>query len=112
MSGGAFYTPKDRRRFGVTASLVNVDTDERRVEVARGNLTTIEATREIAARCDRLGPSWRIAVLSHPNSILADLRNGSLVRDSRGTEGTLLGRIGRTDLAHPPMPRAGDNARR
>lgn len=91
------YPPSERRAYGVIATIANTETGETRVEVRRGDLTTLEAVRQIADLCDHLGPEWKIRTLSHPLSILADLWNENAERPQL-TEATLLGQIGRADL--------------
>ena len=91
------YTPKERRDYGVVATLVNVETGETRVEHVGAPHTTHEAVGVIAALCDSLGSDWKVQTLCHPLSILADLRNYGDERPPF-TEATLLGRIGRGDL--------------
>lgn len=91
------YPPAERHEYGVTATIVDTATGAVRVEVVRGDLTSIDATRVVAQMCDDLGPTWRVRTLSHPLSILNDLRNGGQER-KLCVESSFLGRIGRPDL--------------
>lgn len=100
------YTPKERRDYGVIATLVNTETGDTLVEHVGSPHTTQEAVRVVAAMCDRLGPEWKVRTISHPLSILADLRNEGRERPPQ-TELTALGRIGRGDLREWQSPYLG-----
>lgn len=94
LSSRAGYSPSERT-YGVTATITDGTTVITR---AFTGCTTIEGTRQAAALCDQLGPSWRVRVLSHPLSILGDLDNYGDERNAMRPESSLLSRIGRPDL--------------
>jgi hypothetical protein len=93
---GYSLPPSERSLYGATATLVDKATERTRV-VAYTGMTTVEACQEIAAECDRLGPSWRVRTISNPITIMADLRyDGG--RSRQPPEPRLLGLIDRNEL--------------
>ena len=96
--------PERARNYGITATLVDTTTGATEVLVARGSPRLDDATLTIAARCDELGPTWRVRTLSTPRTILADLRNAGAERGEKQTrpESVLLGKVGRMDLVERP----------
>lgn len=94
------YSSGERSTYGVIATIVNTKTgDTRTLNFAHG--TTVEAAREVAERCDEMGPEWKVRTISHPLTILRDLKGRNEGPKAHPPELILFGRIGRKDLLEP-----------